>query len=162
MKNLNIVIRKINLYDLIEMHQDENSSFHKNYSQGLYSYLDLAKYAKGTFQVAIDITSNLIVGIIQYDKNNYRENDSYSMLFVSVIPEYQSQGWASKLIEAMIIDLIGKTKNIELSHYSSEGEKLIPTTHKLSWKYKDKINIFHRLLGQEYINAINPLKLMYA
>lgn len=154
----NLIIKKITLYELLEIHQDENSSFHKNYQQGLYKYLDLGQYANGTFQVAIDLTSNLIVGIIQYDKNKHRESDCYSMLFVSVIPEYQYHGLASKLMEAMIIDLIGKTKNIELSHYSSEGEKLITTTHRLASKYKDEISIFHRLWGGDYQNALFPLK----
>lgn len=155
MLNSNLIIKKIDLYELLELYQDEKSSFAKNYQQGLYSYLNLGYgYTDGTFLVIIDETSKFIAGIIQYDKNPHREEITYAMMFVSIVPEYQNQGWASKLIEAMIIDLKNKVKNIEISSYSSQGEKLASTVSRLAHKYEGEINLFHRVFGQEYQNAL--------
>lgn len=151
-----LIIKKIDLYELLELYQNENSSFAKNYQQGLYSYLNLGYgYTNGIFQVVMDESTKNIIGIIQYDKNPHREESTYAMLFVAVIPEYQNQGWASKLIESMIIDLKDKTKNIEISSYSPQGEKLASTVTKLAHKYQGEINLFHRVFGQEYQNALN-------
>lgn len=149
-------IKQVNFYDILDLYNDENSSFQENYKKGYYSYLDLQYSTKGTFLLAIE--NNEVIGIIQYDKNPHiKEYEAYSMCFVATHPQYKGRGIATKLIETMILKLIGVAKSIIFSYYSDEGIVLASCTQRFAQQYKGQIEILHRTRSGVYQNALYPL-----
>lgn len=148
----NIVIKKITHAEIRSLYKDQNYTFKKHVDNKDYNF-DFFGFANNSFlyQVAIDESNKTIASVVQY---GFGRNNSYWMYFVSTLSSYQNQGLAKKILEAMMVDLAGKTENLYLSRYEDEGLKLIPTIKQLAVQFKGQVNIFHKTRGTEYQNAL--------
>lgn len=143
------IFRKLPIDEIFKMTGDEQ--FTEDLENKSYGYLDLSMgmTKDAIFYSAFD--KNFLAGIIQYNKDPYDKN-TYAMVFVGVHPKYRKKGIATKLIEYMVKDLIGKTEILRFSRYESEGESLIPIVQKIA-KENPQITILHRKRADVFQNA---------
>ena len=79
-----------------------------------------------------------IIGLSELEKNPYQEN-SFWIKFLSIDPEYQGKGYASKLAEEVFRFAKQKGFSVETSSYTDEGyKKLKDLFNKLANKYSVK------------------------
>lgn len=79
--------------------------------------------------------SQKIVGLSELEKNPYEENVMW-IKFISIDPEYQEKGYASKLAEEIFRFAKENGISLETSSYSPEGhQKLKKIFKRLSEKY---------------------------
>ncbi|MDD3284606.1 MAG: GNAT family N-acetyltransferase [Patescibacteria group bacterium] len=138
-ENLNISTETITSDELLNIiYQNESlpqdERFLDSKKGGVFKYFrvsELSENKENKYYSIIKI-NDIVVGLCELEKNPYREN-IYWIKFLSIDPEYQGMGYASKLTEEVFKFAKKNCFGLESSSYSTDGEeKLKPLFQKLS------------------------------
>ena len=134
-----------NLVDLIYKGESfpQEERFLSTQEGGVFKYFDPRDIInsldnhEGEFYSLIK-SGNLVIGLGELQKNPYKEK-CFWIKFLSVDPEYQGKGYASKLADEMFSFAKKEGMDIETSTYTDEGYiKLKKLFNKLAKKYSIK------------------------